>query len=77
MIIKSLSNIRLEKNGVKRMRLGGCLYRIRQTNLDRKRGQIHQDASGSKSGFGRQVDPQVDYPVDLVRGGRLPSRLPS
>ena len=68
MSIKNLCSIRLEKNGAKRMRLGGCLYRIRQTNLDRKRGQIHQNASGSENGFGRQVDPQVDTMVDLVPG---------
>ena len=65
---KNLCSIRLEKNGVKRMRLGGCLYSIRQTNLDRKRDQIHQNVSGSKTGFRRQVDPQVDTMVDLVPG---------
>ena len=49
----------------------GCLNRFRQTNLDRKRDQIHQNAPRQKSRFGRQVDPQVDSRVHPLGAGRL------
>ena len=58
------------------MRLGGYLYRIRRTNLDRKRDRIHQNEPGSKTGFREQVDPQVDSPVDLVMGRSTPQSTP-
>ena len=50
------------------MRLGGYLYRIRQTNLGRKQDQVHQNAPRPKSRFGDQVDTQVECAVDLVLG---------
>ena len=58
------------------MRLGGCLYRFRRTNLDWKRDQKHLNELRLKTRFWHQVDHRVDHSVDLVMGRSTPQSTP-